>query len=36
MSGGGYKRNEMICIYENKGERKSFPGNENTRNRRFK
>jgi hypothetical protein len=27
---------EMICIYENKGERKSFPGYENTRNRRFK
>jgi hypothetical protein len=27
---------EMIYIYEGKGESKSFPGYENTRNRRFK
>jgi hypothetical protein len=27
---------EKIYIYEGKGERKSFPGYENIRNRRFK
>jgi len=27
---------EMIYIYEGKGEGKSFPRYENTRNRRFK
>jgi len=27
---------EIIYIYEGEGERKSFPGYENTRNRRLK